>query len=281
MTQKVVFLDGEGVIWHRGHAMPGVDEVIEKMKKANFRPIVITNNASQSIDEYYTRFTKNGYTAFNKNDILTSAISVIQYLRKSKMDKPNRKVFVIAANGFCTQLKDAGIQVVTADDFANKDINEIELDPKVCAVVVGSGDEFSYRQLTIATRFVIENDALLISSNPDASYPYSPKVLIPGAYSLAMAIATASCRSPVVLGKPSPDVVTAAENFSSIDMSQSWMIGDRLDTDIKFAKNCGLKSILVLTGVSKREEVDDLDDADKPDFICEDLQACLETILKH
>lgn len=278
MTERVVCFDGEGVIWHRGHPIEHANSVVDSIRKLGYRPIVITNNASKSVKQYFERFEKSGYTSFNENDIITSAAAVGRHLQKLGLDKPKRKVFVIGTAGFASQLRLSHIQVLTAADFDGIDFHTMELDPTVCAVVVGSSEEFTYKHLAIATRFVIENDARLISANPDNSYPFNQYVLVPGAHSLAVAVAKASGREAEIVGKPDAEMFSAIPGNENIDRAHSWMIGDRINTDVMFAKNVGLKSILVLTGVAKKDDVDTLSDEEKPDYVCKDLLECLETI---
>ena len=281
MTEKVVCFDGEGVIWHRGYAIEGVNETIDKIRKLGYRAICLTNNGSLGVKEYLERFQKSGYTNFREEDVITAARSVESFLKKKNFDRPGRKIFVIGTAGFVSQLKLSNLAIVTTADYDGVDIHQMELDPRVCAVVVGSSEEFSYRHLTIATRYVIENDALLISANPDDNYPYSKEVLVPGAHALCECIAAAANRPTIALGKPKKSMFEAIPGYENIDRANSWMIGDRIFTDIKFAKNCGLKSILVLTGVTTRADCDNIKEEDKPDFICTDLQECYELIKNH
>lgn len=278
--QHVVFLDGEGVVWHGGTSIPGAEEAIEMMRSKGFRVIILTNNASRSSAQYVKRLNEGGFHGFTERDVVTSSVAVSNYLVRLGFTKPNRKIFVIGTEGFINQLTKKGMTVLTKKDFPGKVIEEMELDQSVGAVVVGSSDEFNYSDVAIATRFVIENDAMLLSANKDGSYPYNRKVMIPGAYCLAKCIGTATARAPIVLGKPNPIVFETIEGLEGIPKNNMWMIGDRLNTDIKFAKNVGIKSILVLTGVAKAEEVNLYDRADRPDFVCPNLiEAC--TIMQN
>ena len=281
MTEKVVCFDGEGVIWHRGHPIEGSVECIEAIRGLGLRTLVITNNASKSVSQYFERFGKSGFKSFAEDDIITSAAAVGRHLQKLGLDKPNRKVFVIGTAGFVSQLRISHITVITAADFDGIDFHTMELDPAVVAVVVGSSEEFTYKHLAIATRFVIENDARLISANPDNNYPYNHQVLVPGAHALAISIARASGRDPEIVGKPDPEMFQSIPGYENIDKANSWMIGDRLNTDIKFAKNVGLRSILVLTGVAKKDDVYTLSEEERPDFICNNLTECFETIQRE
>lgn len=281
MTEKVVCFDGEGVIWHRGYAVEGANEIIDNIRKLGFRSICITNNASKSASQYLERFQKNGYTNFREEDVITSARSVAAFLQKKGFNKSGRKVFVVGTAGFVSQLRQANIDVLITADYDGIDIHTMELDPRVCAVVVGSSEEFSYRHLTIATRYVIENDAVLLSANPDDNYPYSKEILVPGAHALCECIAAAANREALALGKPQISMFEAIPGYENIDVKNSWMIGDRVATDIKFAKTAGLKSILVLTGVTSREDLSSVAEEDKPDYVCADLKECYELIKSH
>lgn len=276
--EVVIILDGEGVVWHGGTAVEHASETVNLMRDKGFRVIILTNNASRSSAQYVERLEKGGFHGFTETNVVTSSVSVTNYLKRLGFDKPNRKVFVIGTPGFVDQMVKNGLTVITGKEFEGKNILEMDIDPTIGAVIVGSSEEFTYRDVTIATRIVIENDALLLSANKDGSYPYNRKVMIPGAYALAKCIGTATARDPIVLGKPNPIVFETIEGLKGIPKRNIWMIGDRLNTDIKFAKNVGIKSILVLTGVSKAEEVNMYDRADRPDFICPNLSEALNVI---
>jgi 4-nitrophenyl phosphatase len=281
MTDRVVLLDGEGVVWRGGTPIPGTSEVISSMRAFGLRVVLVTNNASRSSAQYVQRLANGGFTGFTERDVVTSAVAVSRYLVANHFNSPNRKVFVIGTAGFCKEMREAGVTVLTTADFDGYDLHDMELDPDVGAVIVGTSEEFNYRHVAIATRFVVENDALLISSNEDGSYPYNATVLVPGPYALAMCIGTATARDPIVLGKPHPEVFATIEGIQGIPKSQIWMVGDRLNTDVKFAKNVGIRSILMLTGVSHREEVQFCEKGNQPDFVCANLAEAFEVIKEH
>ena len=280
MNQRVILLDGEGVVWHGESAVPRAVEAIDAMREAGFRVVLVTNNASRSSAQYVQRLEKGGFKGFIEKDVVTSAVAVSRYLQRKGFNSKDRKIFVIGTAGFCNEMKGAGMTVLNTADFDGMDVHTCDLDPAVGAVVIGSSEDFNYRHIAIATRFVVENDAFLISSNADGSYPFNKKVLIPGAYAVAMCIGTASARDPIVLGKPNPEVFETIEGLEGLPKQDIWMIGDRLNTDIKFAKNVGVRSILVLTGVSHAEEVQLVDAKDRPDFVCQDLVDAL-TIIRN
>ena len=270
-NEHVICLDGEGVVWHGGSAIPHAADAIKMMREKGYRVIILTNNASRSSAQYVERLKNGGFEGFEERDVVTSSVAVSRYLTRLGFANPNRKIFVIGTQGFIEEMRKCGMTVVTTADYEGQDIHTMELDPTVGAVVVGSSEEFSYTHVTIATRFVIENDAMLLSANKDGSYPFNHKVLIPGAYALAKCIGTATSRNPIVLGKPNPAVFETIDGLKDVPKRNIWMIGDRMNTDIKFAKNVGIRSILVLTGVSRQEEVQMYDRSERPDFICPNL----------
>ncbi len=66
--------------------------------------------------------------------------------------------------------------------------------------------------------------------------------------------------------KPAPGMIHQAARELNLDLSRSWMIGDRI-SDIQAARNAGAKAILVLSGRASREDVA----GDPPDAIAENL----------
>lgn len=76
-----------------------------------------------------------------------------------------------------------------------------------------------------------------------------------GSGSLTAALEVASGRKATVIGKPSRFMFECiSSQFTGVDPAQCLMIGDRLETDMLFGSNCGLDTMLTLTGVSQIEE---------------------------
>ena len=277
---KCVCLDGEGVLWSGQKPIEGAAESVERFRELGYRVVIITNNANRNSKQYVDRLNAAGFKGFTPDDIVTTSVCTKNFLIKKGFANSKRKVFAIGTAGFVNELRSANIEVITASDFDGLDYLDVDLDPTVCAVVVGTSEEFGYRHIAIATRFVIENDAILLSANADGSYPYNKRVLIPGAYAISACIGAAANRDPIVLGKPSPMVWDALVGKEQIDMDNCWFIGDRLNTDVVFAKKIGSKSILVLTGVSREEEVVGVAPENRPDYICKDLSECIAILQK-
>ncbi len=139
-------------------------------------------------------------------------------------------------------------------------------------VVVGLDPQLTYEKLKRAT-LLIRAGAVFIGTNDDRTFP-SPDGLSPGAGSLIAALAAATDQTPsLIAGKPHPQMFQVALELLHTKPTETLMIGDRLNTDIEGAVQLGLRTALVLTGVSTRAEVDST--PAKPDVIFDDLGALL------
>merc|ERR1719506_605555 len=84
-------------------------------------------------------------------------------------------------------------------------------------------------------------------------------------------------QEPTVVGKPSPLMIEYLESKYGVDRKRICMVGDRLDTDILFGTDNGLKSLLVLSGVTTEEKLLSPDTTITPDFYANDINAFFAT----
>ncbi|KAK1209771.1 PLPP phosphatase, partial [Pygoscelis papua] len=124
----------------------------------------------------------------------------------------------------------------------------------VRAVLVGYDDQFTFAKLAQACGYLRDPQCLLVATDPDPWHPLSDGQRTPGTGSLTAAVETASGRKALVVGKPNTYMFDCIVERFGVDPSRTLMVGDRLETDILFGKNCGLSTILTLTGVSRLEE---------------------------
>ncbi len=132
-------------------------------------------------------------------------------------------------------------------------------------VVVGMDRRFTYRKLHEAQQAVLAG-AELIATNRDATYPVEGNV-IPGGGSIVAAVATACEREPILIGKPSARAGEAVARLAGVRPEEALMVGDRLETDILAGTRAGLRTCLVLTGISSEEEARAAPEEMQPDFI--------------
>ena len=121
-------------------------------------------------------------------------------------------------------------------------------------MVLGETRTYSFEAITAAIRHV-DNGAKFIATNPDATGP-SAEGPLPATGAVAALITAATGRKPYVVGKPNPMMFRSALNKIEAHSEKTAMIGDRMDTDIIAGMEAGLFTILVLTGIMTREDID-------------------------
>ncbi|RUS76893.1 hypothetical protein EGW08_015332, partial [Elysia chlorotica] len=133
---------------------------------------------------------------------------------------------------------------------------DVELDPQVKCVLVGFDPHFSYMKMLRASSYLKKPSCLFLATNPDNLMPVKhAKICIPVTGCIVSPLVVASGRQPLMLGKPAPDMFHLLRRVHGLDPSRCMMVGDRLDTDIQFARNCGMRSMLVLSGISTIEDI--------------------------
>jgi NagD protein len=167
--------------------------------------------------------------------IFTSAIATARFLQSQN---PNGKAFVIGESGLTQAMHEVGyVQTDTNPDY----------------VVLGEVNNYNFETITKAVRLINEG-AMFIATNPDATGPLEAGV-VPATGALAALIEKATNRAPFFVGKPNPLMIRSALRYLGVHSENTVMIGDRMDTDIVAGVMSGLETILVLSGVTRREDV--------------------------
>jgi NagD protein len=121
-------------------------------------------------------------------------------------------------------------------------------------VVLGETRTYSFERITHAIRLIGEG-ARFIATNPDATGPSADGPL-PATGSVAALISRATGAEPYFVGKPNPLMMRSALNAIDAHSESTTMIGDRMDTDVVSGLEAGMETILVLSGVTTREQAD-------------------------
>jgi HAD superfamily hydrolase (TIGR01457 family) len=187
--------------------------------------------------------------------VFTSALATAQYL--SGQDS-GRRAFVVGEHGLVQALTEAGFEVT---------------DQSPHWVVAGLDRHVTYDVLRAAA-FCIESGARFVGTNPDTSLP-TEYGLEPGAGAILAAIVATTGVQPTVIGKPQPLMLRLAMESLGGTTVDTAMLGDRLDTDIAAAAAAGMRSILVLTGVSTREDLKE--SRWRPDLVVDNLGELMAT----
>ncbi len=227
--------DMDGVLVHENHAIPGAAELIEQWKNQGNPFLVLTNNSIFTARDLSARLKASGLDV-PEESIWTSALATAAFL---KSQQPGGTAFVIGEAGILTALHEAGfVMTETAPDF----------------VVVGETRNYSFEAITKAIR-LINDGARFIATNPDATGP-SKDGPMPATGAISALITKATGKEPYVVGKPNPMMFRSALNKIGAHSENTAMIGDRMDTDIVAGIEAGLHTILVMTGISDRAEIE-------------------------
>lgn len=250
---RALLIDLDGVLWVGQRPLPGVAEFFSWLDAHQIPYILVSNNATRRADYTVARMQKMGVSV-PPDRVLTSADATARWL---KQQMPNiKRVYVIGERALCAALQEAQLEIVKGE---------------ADAVIVGLDRELTYDKLKRAT-LEIRRGAQFIATNTDRTLP-TEEGLTPGSGSLVAAIVAATDIQPLVIGKPARPMFELALEIAGTAPHEAAMLGDRLDTDIDGAADMGLKTIMVLTGVSTRAEAEQ--NRVPPDLIVEDLPALM------
>jgi 4-nitrophenyl phosphatase len=247
-----LILDMDGVLWEGETPLPGMPDFLSFLREENIRMMLATNNASLTPESYVQKLARMG-AEFQGEEILTSATATGEYLKS--IARPGEKVFVIGEEGLIQAVQAAGLQVAEPGEF------------HAAYVVCGMDRALSWQKLAGAT-INLRRGARFIGTNPDVTFP-TEQGIAHGNGAILAALTAASGIQPTIIGKPFPPLFQMAIRKMGIPKSRVAVVGDRLETDILGARKAGLKSILVLTGVSSRREL--RHSPIKPTIVVEDL----------
>ncbi|HEV7933643.1 MAG TPA: HAD-IIA family hydrolase [Actinomadura sp.] len=227
--------DMDGVLMHEGRPVPGADEFIRRLTETRKRFLVLTNNSIYTRRDLAARLGAAGLHV-PAEAIWTSALATAKFLNDQR---PEGTAYVIGESGLTTALHEVGYV-------------QTDLDPEY--VVLGETRTYSFSSITRAIR-LIENGARFIATNPDPVGP-SMEGNLPACGAVAAMITKATGVEPYFLGKPNPLMMRSGLNAVNGHSETTAMIGDRMDTDIVAGMEAGLHTILVLTGVTRKEDVE-------------------------
>jgi len=242
--------------------MPGLREFFGFLEEAQIGYVLATNNATKTAEMYEEKISGFGIKIPAKY-ILNSAEATARYLRHNFPD--SHLAYIVGEAGLQNAMRDQNFTIINSDGFIG---NSVEAD----VVVVGFSRYFTYPQLASAAH-LINGGAKFIGTNPDVTIPTEYGSL-PGAGSLLAYIKTATGQDPIVIGKPNLPLFEEALHVLKSTPETTAMVGDRLNTDIDGGQSAGLKTILLLSGITKREDL--VDSAVQPDCVLEDLNALRE-----
>ncbi len=238
-----LLIDLDGVLYTGGEPIPGGADFLAAARRHGLPFLLVTNNSTTSSAKVAERLAGMGIDV-SPAEILTSSEAAAAYA--AAKGPKDARALVVGEAGLRETLVAAGLQVVEDGE-------------SVDWVVAGLDRSFDYARLTAATR-AIRGGARFLATNVDALLPVEGGAVLPGAGSIVAAIATVTGTQPTIAGKPSPALFQRGlQRLGNLAPGDAAMVGDRIDTDILGAQAAGLRTILVLSGVSTAEEAATLD----------------------
>jgi len=235
LRNKQAFIcDMDGVIYHGNRLLPGVKAFVEWLKTNGKQFLFLTNASERSLPELQQKLQRLGVSV-DANHFYTSALATASFL---SVHKPGGTAYVIGEAGLINALYEAG--------YSMNDIN-----PDY--VVVGETRSYSFEKLEKAINMVM-GGAKLVGTNPDLTDPVE-KGLAPATGALIAPIELATGRQAYFVGKPNPMMMRHALRYLGCKREDTAIIGDRMDTDIIAGINSDIDTVLVLSGVTSREDL--------------------------
>ena len=250
-------LDLDGVVYRGGLAVPHAVETIGEVAARNVRLAYLTNNASRTAVEVADQIRGFG-PSVGDADVVTAGEAIARVVAESV--PPGSAVLVVGGPGLTVPLESWGLRCVSSAD------------ENPVAVVQGFHPDVGWRNLAEAS-YAIQGGAKWFVSNLDQTFP-SERGTAPGNGSLVAAVRRATGAEPVaVAGKPEPALFEEARRRAGA--TRPLMVGDRIDTDIVGALNCGIDALHVLTGISDLNDVAQLQPEHRPHYVAPDLRSLL------
>lgn len=253
-VHDAVLLDLDGTVYRGGELIPRAQQSIHAMHDRGCAVRYVTNNASKPARDVAERLTGLGLPA-RADEVATSAEAGAALLAQQLPAGAN--VLVVGSSALAGELEHVGLTPVR--NVADTPV----------AVVQGHSPDTAWPQLAEAC-LALRAGAIWVACNEDLTLP-SERGELPGNGAMVAALRAATGREPEVAGKPQRPLLDRATK--SARASTPIMVGDRMDTDIAGARNCGMASLLVLTGVDQPASLLAAPPEARPRYVGNDLGA--------
>jgi NagD protein len=253
MMKRGYLIDMDGVIYRGGELIAGADEFIHKLLEKSIPFLFLTNNSQRTRRDVATKLNRMGIPIEDRH-VFTCAMATARFLARQQ---PHGTAFVIGEGGLLHALHENGYAVV---------------DKSPDYVVVGEGRTLTFELLEHAVQMVLSG-AKLIATNLDPNCPTTTGTR-PGCGAIVALLEAATGVKAFSVGKPSPVMMRAARKELALTASETIMIGDTMDTDILGGVQMGYRTVLVLSGSTKKEDVDRY--AYRPDVVVDSIAALVQ-----
>ena len=230
LTSLRAFLfDLDGCVYNGETLLPGVDGVLDALRRSGRRVLFLTNNSRQAADELLGKLRRLGIPAAPEE--IVSAAEITGPLLRERYG-PSR-VLAVGSTRFLALLRAAGHAVLPLKDYRRAEV-----------VVMGHDDDFGYHKLTALSR-AVRAGAAFVAVNLDPRLPVEAGEFFPGCGAMVEAVAAAAGVRPVVIGKPEPHLFRVGLERLGLTPQVVVMVGDSIHSDIRGAQRVGLRTIWI------------------------------------
>jgi NagD protein len=228
-------IDMDGVIYHGNTLLPGVTKFLKWLEDSGKSYLFLTNASQRTPKELHEKLERLGIN-IGEEHFYTSALATAGFLASQK---PKGSAYVIGDAGLINALYSIG--------YTTNNVN-----PDY--VVVGDTNSYNFEKIELAVNLVIRG-ARLVGTNPDVSGPVETGIS-PSVKALIAPIEIASGKKAYFVGKPNPLMMRIALKKLGVRREDAIVIGDRMDTDIRCGLESEIDTLLVLSGITNQNEID-------------------------
>jgi len=248
-------LDLDGTVYRGDILIPGAASTIAALRERGGRVVFLSNKPLYTRQDYADKLSALGIPAEVK-DIVNSSWVLSNYLAQTS---PGCSVYVVGEPPLCGELRRTGINVIDEPS---------QVDYRVDYVIASFDRTFDYSKINNALQ-ALRKGAKLLATNQDKTCPVESGEIPDAAAAIGAIYGTTGIKPELVFGKPSSMIVETVLKVIDLPASSCVMVGDRLETDMLMGKNAGLATVLVLTGVTTRQKLQESDI--QPNYVLESI----------
>ena len=257
-SKKLFLFDMDGTLYLGDRLFDFTIELLQEIRRSGGKYLFMTNNSSKSVADYIKKLEKLGISS-TREDFITSSQATAYYLHKHH---EGQRLYVCGTESLKEELRWEGFTVT-------EKIQETD------CIVMGFDTELTFRKLHDVSYLLLTRELPYIATNPDLVCP-TEFGSVPDCGSVCGMIFNATGKRPVVIGKPSPLMPQLAMDRLGYSKEETCVIGDRIYTDVKSGLNAGITGILVMSGETTREILEQ--SQDKPHLVLESAKEILEVL---
>jgi HAD superfamily hydrolase (TIGR01450 family) len=245
-------VDLDGTVYRGGTLLDGARDAVDRLRDGGLSLLFFSNNPTKDGAAYVDHLSELGVDA-RPGEAASAGDVTTSYLRANHADDG---VLFVGSDGLRDQLEAANLRVTN--------------DPAETDVLLGSWTpSFDYRDMDAALQ-AVDDETTFLGTDPDRTFPRENGGIEPGSGAIIHSLAATVGKEPdAILGKPSEQALALARERLGVPPSECLVVGDRLSTDLALGDRAGMTTVLVLTGVTDRAEIE-ASDVD-PDYVIDSL----------